>query len=428
MRILFVTTQFGPGYVQGTERYLATLGECLSERGHEISYLAGDPLGLNGPITDFGKRDLKSTVYAYPTRGWMAVMGASTARVSKWLKTNRPDLVHVANPAHVGVGVMAACEELAIPLVVTTMDFWWVCPKATLLRPNGSICDGTPPWSECTRCIAGDHPRHSVRRLSRLPRRMSALTLHLYYARSVLRGLAYSEVGRWTHRRELLCEQLNQVNQIIFPSRATHDAIQPMLAHARYQMIPYGLSNEWFDAPRARATSERSPEELTIGYAGALLPHKGPHLLLEAVRQLGWTHTPIRLAGGLSDSPYMSQLRELSVGLNVEFTGSLLAEAMRPFLRSLDILAMTSTWPENLPFIVLEAQAAGVPVVSSRLAGVADQIGSEKLLFEPGSVEGLAQALDYVRRSPQAVPIVKVQTVDEMTDQTEAVYRKVIPG
>ena len=88
----------------------------------------------------------------------------------------------------------------------------------------------------------------------------------------------------------------------------------------------------------------------------------------------------------------------------VEFLGSVPPGEMPAFLRTLDVLAITSLWPENLPLILLEAQASGVPVVASRLAGVAHQVKDERLLFEPGSAEGLAAALDFVARHPDEIP------------------------
>ena len=99
---------------------------------------------------------------------------------------------------------------------------------------------------------------------------------------------------------------------------------------------------------------------------------------------------------------------------------------MPEFLRSLDVLALTSLWPENLPFSMLEAQAAGVPVVAADVAGVSDQITDARLRFEPGSVEGLATALSFVRESPGAIATPKVHTAQEMTDATLAVYRQAL--
>lgn len=443
MRILFVTMQYGRSYLQGTERYLATLGRCLRARGHEVGFLAGDPLGLDrrsreqnrdreGAGSGFRVRgsgvgevvDSDESIFAYPTRGWMAVHGVGGRRLEAWLTAWRPDIVHVANPAHVGVGAATACRRLGIPLVVTTMDFWWVCPKATLLRPDGRVCAGCRGWAECIRCLAGSHRKAWARSLAKLPPGMAGVILAAFYAKAAARGMSPRDLGRWTRRNVILSNVLARADEVIFPSRATWEAIRPRFAHDRCRIIPYGLSSEWFALPRTRAEVAKPPEELVIGYAGALMPHKGPHLLLEAVRRLGWVETRIRLAGPEGDGGYVSRLCAAGRGLKVEFMGPVAAEAMPSFLRSLDLLVMTSVWPENLPFVVLEAQAGGVPVVASRLAGVAEQVGDERLLFEPGSVEGLAVALARAREDLADLRPGKVSTAEEMTTETEAVYAR----
>jgi glycosyltransferase involved in cell wall biosynthesis len=432
MKVLFVHMQYGRSYLQGTERYLSMLGRCLRERGHRVAVLAGDPLRLDrrrrlgervwgrasGPPCEFEE------IFALPSRGWLSVQGIGPARLARWLAQWRPDVVHVANPAHIGIGVTVACRRLGIPLVVTTMDFWWVCPKSTLLRPDGSVCEGKREWPECIRCLVGSRPEAGVRALAGLPEQAAGLILAAFYARALPRGMRPSDVLRWTRRNAILSDVLSGADEVIFPSRATWEAIRPSMAHDRCRIIPYGLSPEWFASPRVPAGSPRAPEELVLGYAGAMLPHKAPHLLLEGVRQLGWKKTRIRLAGPIDQSGggYAARLREAAEGLNAEFVGSVPASEMPGFLRGLDVLAMTSVWPENLPFVVLEAQAGGVPVVASRLAGVADQVGDERLLFAPGSAKELAAALAFVAEHPGEVHLGPVSTVEEMAARTEAVY------
>ena len=431
MKILYATMQLGRSYSQGTERYVTTLAEAMRGRGHDVAFLAGDPLGLDTPRqlgegVDDGV--LPGPLYAMPTRGWMSVTGMPVRPIVDWLRANCPDLIHIANPAHIGTNLVAAARQLGVPVVITTMDFWWVCPKATLLRPGGELCDGTPGWRTCVQCMAGGHASGAVRTLGRLPEALAPVTLLLYLARAGLRGMSPADMRTWTRRRAHLAGVLNDADYVIFPSRATEGAIRPLIRHERCGVLPYGLPDGWFADPRPPRTGPIDPADMVVGYAGAMLPHKAPHLLLEAVRRLGWTRTRVRLAGAVDDSPYGRQLRRTAEGLNVEFAGQLSPADMRAFIRSLDVLAMTSVWPENLPFIVLEAQAAGVPVVGSRLAGVAEQLGSASLAFEPGSAEGLAEALEFVRAHPAQVRLRQVARLEDVAARTEEIYARVLAG
>jgi glycosyltransferase involved in cell wall biosynthesis len=330
----------------------------------------------------------------------------------------------VNTPAHIGVGIMPACQRLGIPCVVTTHDYWWVCPKGTLLQPGGEVCDGTPGWATCVRCLAGDHARGWVRRLARVPLASSPLLLAMYSARAAGRGMSPADMIRWTRRRPLLAGQLDAASSVIFPSKAIAQVIVPYLGHQRWGIIPNGLVKAWFENPRPPADGVKEPADLTIGFAGSLAPHKAPHLLLDAVRLLGWNSTRLRLAGPAPNEHYARRLHALSDGLNVEFVGRLPAEKMPAFLRTLDVLAMTSIWPENCPYAVLEAQAAGVPVVGSRAGGVVELIDDRHLLFEPGATKSLAAALEYVRRHPQASRSSRVPTAEEMTNAVVRVYKE----
>src|SRR5690606_14305387 len=124
----------------------------------------------------------------------------------------------------------------------------------------------------------------------------------------------------------------------------------PAVRPGRSSLIPYGLPPMWFRTPRARQPGSVEPDALTIGYAGALLPHKGVHVLLEAICRLGWRQTRVLVAGTSSDTQYQQELQRAASGLDVTFTGPIPAAKMPEFLGGLDLLVLPSLWAENLPF------------------------------------------------------------------------------
>jgi glycosyltransferase involved in cell wall biosynthesis len=161
-----------------------------------------------------------------------------------------------------------------------------------------------------------------------------------------------------------------------------------------------------------------------IGFAGALQPHKGAHLLLAALRRLQWRDVRVRIAGG-GDRRYERKLRRLARGLNVAFLGRVPPAEMPEFLRGLDLLVLPSLWPENLPIIMLEAYASGVPVLASDVGGMAEFIAHSRFLFEPGSVESLVDCLAVWREGvgteyPRNFP--RISTAAEMCEATLGIY------
>jgi glycosyltransferase involved in cell wall biosynthesis len=230
---------------------------------------------------------------------------------------------------------------------------------------------------------------------------------------------------RWLHRRAFLKGVLEAADAVICPSRTIRDLLGNAAVAGKWRIIRNGIAADWFAGPRPGGGGVKSPADLAVGFAGAMAPHKGPHLLIEALRLLGWDRTQARLAGPENDPAYAERLRRSAVGLNAEFPGCLSAAQMKRFLRGLDVLAVTSVWLENCPYVVLEAQAAGAVVVGPDRGGVAELIADPALRYPMGSARGLADALEYARTHPSVSSATGVPTEEQMADATLAVYQAV---
>jgi glycosyltransferase involved in cell wall biosynthesis len=96
------------------------------------------------------------------------------------------------------------------------------------------------------------------------------------------------------------------------------------------------------------------------------------------------------------------------------------------------VLAVPSIWFETGPQVVLEAHAAGVPVVGSDLGGIAERVqdGVNGLLVPPGDPLALAAALRSFVDDPDLLtrlrPRHRVRTMDEVADETVAAYAQLL--
>ncbi len=133
-------------------------------------------------------------------------------------------------------------------------------------------------------------------------------------------------------------------------------------------------------------------------YVGQLEQHKGVMLLLRAFSQLGGD---VRLTV-VGEGSLLAECRA-KYGETIEFAGRLPHEKIRSAMAAADCLVVPSLCYENLPTVILEAQAVGLPVIASNLGGIPELL-PEECVFAPEE-KALGQALESaVRNSPTSVP------------------------
>ena len=127
----------------------------------------------------------------------------------------------------------------------------------------------------------------------------------------------------------------------------------------------------------------------TVGTVALFRPRKGFEVLLESIASLRQLGVPVRLraVGGFESPEYETAVRRRAdqLGLNADidwvgFTRDVDAQWSR-----MDVFVLPSLFGEGLPMVVLEAMAACVPVIATRVEGVPEAIddGVEGVLVEP---------------------------------------------
>lgn len=142
-------------------------------------------------------------------------------------------------------------------------------------------------------------------------------------------------------------------------------------------------------------------EELTVGYAGGLVPEKGVEDLLHALalaRQqaaAGGRTWRLLLAGGGAQQPALEQLAaQLGLGSQVRFVGRIGSTEMPAFFASIDLLVLpsrtTPAWKEQFGRVLVEAMACQTPVIGSDSGEIPHVIGDAGLIFPEGDRQALA--------------------------------------
>lgn len=167
----------------------------------------------------------------------------------------------------------------------------------------------------------------------------------------------------------------------------------------KIKVIPNGVVLEDFsinlDKVNARKEFGFPDNGFIIGSVGRLTPQKGHEYLIRAVT--GMKNLIIAIAG---DGPLKEKLSGLAKELGVKcfFTGTIPQERIPFFLKSLDLFCFPSLW-EGMPSALIEAMAAGVPIIASDIKPNADVLMDSGILFKPGDVSALRNSISRLSSS-----------------------------
>jgi glycosyltransferase involved in cell wall biosynthesis len=193
----------------------------------------------------------------------------------------------------------------------------------------------------------------------------------------------------------------------------------PFISSERLHVVHNGADLSFFEAAGGRIMRQRwglSDDDFILVYAGALVPEKGVGHAIEGFRQVSAkivnAHLVIigspQLWPTIDTSPdqpfpYIEELVNSADGLPVHFVGALSRGDMPLALAAADLVLVPSLWDEPFGTLVVEAMAAGAPVIAYRSGGIPESIEENitGLLVRKGDIPGLAEAIFYLYQNPQ---------------------------
>lgn len=169
-------------------------------------------------------------------------------------------------------------------------------------------------------------------------------------------------------------------------------------------VIPNGVDTERFSQAQAVDLSQFGIPEgaKTVLFVGRLDRQKGPFILLAAVKGILQAHDNVHVlfvGDGPLRNPLHDWVREHNLAANIHFAGQ--QREIESFYQAADCLVLPSRW-EGMPNVVLEAMAAGKPVITTTVEGTRDLISNHVngLLIPPESPQELAAKLTMLLTDP----------------------------
>ncbi len=364
MRIVMLAQFYWP-VIGGEERLVQDLSVELARRGHEVAVATLWHEGLAEFELDRGVRVYRIHGIAQRARWLFTEPGRRhappwpdpevTQSLRRVIAQERPQIVHAHNWLVYSFLPLKLWSRAR--LVMTLHDYSLVCAKKRLMW-KGAPCSG----SGLTKCLACASDHYGL---------MKGIPV-------ALSNWVMGAVERAT------VDMYLPISQAVALKNGLVDS------HLPFQVIPNFVPNAVGESiPDSDPYLAQLPKEDYLLFVGDLSRDKGIEVLLRAYVDLVNPPPLVLIGRKCADTP-------AEFPRNVIFLNSWPHEAVMAAWRRSSIALAPSAWPEPFGLVVIEAMAAGRPVIASRTGGLPDIVvdGETGLLVPPGDPDALRQALE----------------------------------
>jgi glycosyltransferase involved in cell wall biosynthesis len=407
LTVLHVVYSYPPDPPGGTEVYVHALCRYLRERG--IASIVVAPGAADETHLIDGVR-----VRRFRHAGGTAIedvygMGdpAAADAFERILREEAPDIVHqhALTPA-CSVSMAERVKASGRPLVFTYHTPTVSCARGTLLRWGREVCDGRLDYGTCSACVLDAHGVSAG-----LGRVVAAVGSVVGGSLGVVgaSGGAFTALrmpGLMRRHHDALRRLFGMADTIVAPAPWVRDLLLINgVAPERIVLSRHGVS---FDANRQTPASD--DRRLRLVHLGRVDPAKGTRLLLEALARCPSAPIEIDIYGVSQDDGSRSLLERLEAAgrqdARVRFLPPVPNDRIVATLAAYDAVVVPSQGLETGPLVVLEAFAAGVPVIGSDLGGIAEKVrhGVDGWLVRPfDAADRWAEILTRAAEDPASV-------------------------
>jgi glycosyltransferase involved in cell wall biosynthesis len=436
MKVLHVPFGFVPGSLGGTEIYVQSLCRELQARG--VQSVIAAPAARVGvgksrhesiEVWEFGTEPQPSfeSAYGRPDR-------IAAANFRAVLDDTHPDVVHLhARTAAVSSALVRACRDAGKKVVFTYHTPTVSCARGTMMYMGSTPCDGRVDTVRCTRCVLHKHGLHrSAPILARTPRWIGDLL-----ARVGLRGGPFTAL----RMRSLVAARKDDLRAFLSGSDkvvAVCDWVSDVLLRngvepGKVVVSRQGLAHVTPAVPAGCKARTGAP--LRLRYFGRLEEGKGLHVLVRALSLLPDLPVTLDIFGVQQgpEGPYEQAIRDdIAADSRIQLHPPISPERVVVAMRDGDLVMIPSVGMETGPLVVLEAHASGVPVLASRLGGIAELVrdDTDGMLVEAGNAQSWADAIASLARDPATISrlgsgIRPPRTMKEVSAEMAALYESI---
>jgi len=310
-----------------------------------------------------------------------------TALLGEVMDAQHPDLVHAHCVQDMGTGVLEAAHARNIPTVLSMHDFWWICERQFMIRPDGTYCKQSPVRIDGCRGCSGD---------------MGATRTRFDHLR-MMGALA---------------------DCVTYPSQFAHDLITASgFSPSRGVVLANGVRLPGADFANRQAARRAKDPTLTFGFVGGPSHIKGWPAIRSAFQNIERDDFRVLLVDGSPDMSWWHPSEVAGLPGDWHIHPRFDQGDMDAFYARIDVLLFLSQWKETYGLAIREALARGIKVIQTDSGGTVEHAAASTAdLILIGAPAGdirdqIVKALDQHPAPAECLPVAGY------TDQAKAFHQ-----
>ncbi|MFA5359349.1 MAG: glycosyltransferase [Patescibacteria group bacterium] len=354
----------------GSESYVFALSELLEKAGHKVMPFAmADEKNEKTPYDKYFSAPVNLEKFNFKDIVKLFYNREAARQLEKLIKAERPDIAHLHNISHqLSSSIIDVLKKYHVPVVQTLHDYKLICPNYKLFSGGRA----------CYKCRGGKYYNCALNKCVKNS-----------FSKSLLASLeAYFCYWRGIYKK---------IDLFIAPSKFMKDICVSFGVADNKIKVLNNFQNKII------SSSSAISNEPYLLYYGRLSEEKGIEVLAKAMALIN-KNIKLKIIG---EGPDFNKIRNLIKKLNltdrIEMLGAKYGQELNNYVANSKAVIVPSIWPENFPYVVLEAMSAGKPVIASAIGGLKEMItdGENGFLFKAGDVKSLALAIDKLYNADQ---------------------------
>lgn len=400
-----------PTHIAGTEIYVAALSKSLERMG--VQTVIVKPGFDKNVIEEYvynNQRVIEYPQSSFNNKGLITgnIQPSGLPYFQQVLKQENPDIIHfheISGSNGITKHHMEIAEALNIPFFTTLHLVGYVCKTGMLLYKNKTHCNGIIKTYKCAVCTL--HNRGAYFGLAEIAAATGFLIKKNKRINDILpkplAGLLSYPLYIDKHRETLHYIFSQSKKVFVLSSWFKEVLLRNSLPENKMTLLEKALPHQ-VQIFKIGLPETKSSQLVRIIYLGRISKIKGLHLLIKALNIIKCNNWQLDIYGQTGEYEYEQSCKKMArkKSDNIVFKNVLQPNQVLDVLQGYDVLVCPTIIEEMVGLVVMEAFAAGVPVIGSDTRGISEQVrdGIDGFLFRSGSLTSIVNLLQKILNEP----------------------------